>query len=77
MWFFKYLWEHVLQFWTCKHPAFWLAVEKDSTEEWVDVDFTRVTHHLFCQKCTKPVTVKYMKCNGGTEAFLRRGSGAS
>lgn len=60
-------------FFKCKHPANWLAVQADSTEEWVDEDFTRVTHNLYCQKCQEKVDIKYMKCNGGVDAFLTRG----
>jgi len=73
MYLVKYFFQHVVNFWSCKHPAFWLAVRDDSTEQWVDEDFTRVTHNLYCQKCQKPVTVKYMKCNGGVDAFMARG----
>ena len=73
MYLIRYLWDHVLKFWKCKHPAFWLAVQEDSTEELVDVDFTRVTLHLYCQKCQEKVDIKYSKCNGGVEAFLERG----
>ncbi len=62
-------------FFKCKHPANRLAVKNDSTEEYIDADFIRVIHHLFCQKCMADVDIKYAKMKGGVKAFLARGTG--
>ena len=56
----------------CKHPFDRLAVEKGSTEGPPGKDFTEVTHHLFCQKCSTKLDLKYSKTNGGVAAFFGR-----
>lgn len=56
----------------CKHPAEYLVVEKDSTEERQDKDFTRITHHLHCMKCHELIDIDYAKLNGGVDSFLSR-----
>jgi len=63
-------------FFKCNHPANRLAVRDESTEENIDADFTRVIHHLYCQKCMEDIDIKYAKMKGGVAAFLKRGSDA-
>lgn len=46
-------------FFKCKHPAAYLAVQKNETVEKIDDDFKKVTYHLTCIKCREQVTINY------------------
>lgn len=61
-----------LSLFSCKHPAAGLAVERESTTEVVDVDFNRLTYHLWCQRCHEPVKIVHVSLRGGVDAFLQR-----
>lgn len=54
----------------CKHPAAALIVEKDSTIEVIDNEFSKITHHLFCRQCRENVDICYAKLRCRPEAFL-------
>ncbi len=58
---------------TCTHPLKYLAVQKESSEVKLDEDFSKVTHHLRCTKCSKDVSISFAKLNGGVTEFLNRG----
>lgn len=50
--------------WLCRHPARYLAVQREDTEKPDDKypqSFVRVTHHLFCQRCRKPVDIHHAR----------------
>jgi hypothetical protein len=59
-------------FFSCKHPASELAVNKVHTAEVLDDDFEKITYHLFCLKCSAPVDITYVVCIGGVEKFLSK-----
>lgn len=54
----------------CVHPLQYLVVEKEQTTDTMDKDFEKVTYHLFCNKCRKPVKVVHCKTRHGVDAFL-------
>lgn len=60
---------------TCKHPARFLAVSREHDEELsreCPSDYTKVTYHLFCQRCDAAVTITHAKVIGGVPAMLER-----
>jgi len=46
----------------CKHPANFLHVKKDSTEENTEhSEYKKVTYHLYCMSCGKDIKIKYAR----------------
>lgn len=55
---------------TCKHPAAALAVEKKSTVKNFDADFLYITHHLRCVNCQELVNIEYAQLKKSPKEFL-------
>lgn len=45
----------------CKHPAWYLVVDDDSSEEVLDDQFIKVTHHLYCINCRSKIDISYAR----------------
>ena len=56
----------------CSHPFNRLGVKKEHTVEIMDVEFNKVTYHLFCRKCGADLPLSHAKLVGGVEAFLTK-----
>lgn len=61
----------------CNHPAWALAVQKDSTYKpdmkQLPGEFTIITHHLYCQKCQEHIDISYAQPhNDVIDANIRR-----
>lgn len=48
----------------CRHPARYLAVQKEDTETPspdYPRDYIHVTHHLFCQRCSEHIDITHAR----------------
>jgi hypothetical protein len=57
----------------CTHPASRLGVLRGETIDRSDADFSIVTYHLFCRKCSEPIELSYAQMIGGVDGFLSSG----
>jgi hypothetical protein len=62
-----------MNWFSCKHPAHRLGVDKEETRERQDEDFDVVTYHLICRGCGKRLELRHAVMRGGLDAFMERG----